>query len=199
LDKQAVADFIYSFSDLKQLKLTGMQPINKPERRKTFLNFLLLFAVCIIIIITTVFFSIQVPFKQNDQLRRDMSLVEKDREFSNKFMNEMSGISAMLDTINTKATKPELLDGQVSENIKKLNAMIDTDSIYNKPLYKNMVLSLADLSAAKKQLRELTGKDANIGELQKQKDDLSQQFEAAKNEILNLKQQIFMLQQQRPN
>lgn len=176
-----------------------MQPVNKKERRSAFINFLLLFLVCVAIIITTVFFSIQVPFKQNDQLRKDMTLVEKERDFSNNFMSEMAGISAMLDTINTKAQKPELLDGVVSENIKKLNVMVDGDSVYNKPMYKNVVLTLADLSAAKKQLRDLAGKDVNAGELQKQKEDVARQLEAAQNEILNLKQQIFMLQQQRSN
>ncbi len=92
-----------------------------------------------------------------------------------------------------------MLDGIVSENIKKLNVMVDADSVYNKAMYKNVVLTLADLSAAKKQLRELAGKDVNAGELQKQKEDVGRQLEAAQNEILNLKQQIFMLQQQRSN
>lgn len=176
-----------------------MQPTNTTERRKAFINFLLLFLVCILIIVTTVFFSIQVPFKQNEQLRTDMSMVVKEREFSNHFMNETSNISAMLDTINTKAQKPELLDGIISESIRKLNIMVDGDSVYNKPLYKNIVLTLADLSAAKKQLREQTGKDANAGELKKQNDDLSRRLDEAQNTILSLRQEIIVLQQQRGN
>lgn len=172
-----------------------MQPINTDERRNTFLRFLLLFLVSVVIITTTVFFSIQVPFKQNDQLRKDMTLVEKEHEFSNKFINEMAGINAMLDTINTKASRPDLLDGAITENIKRLNIMVDADSIYNKALYKNVVITLSDLSAAKKQLRELAGKDANVGELQRQKEELSRQYQTAQTEIMYLKNQL--LQQHR--
>lgn len=172
-----------------------MEPINRADRKKTFRNFLLLFILSIAIITTTIFFSIQVPFKQNDQLLTEMRIGAKDQEFSESFMNEMSGIAGMLDTINTKAQKPDLLDGQITENIKKLNVKVDADSAYHKNMYRSMVFVLSDLQTAKKQLRDKTGTDANAGDLRKQLDALNSDFNATKIENLNLKQQIFMLQQ----
>lgn len=172
-----------------------MQPLNKDERKKTFINFLLLFLLCIAIITTTIFFSIQVPFKQNDRLLREMRSYVKEKEFSTAFMTEMSEIAGMLDTINTKALKPDLLDGSITESIKKLNLKIDADSANDKSLYRRVVFILSDIQAAKKQLRDITGKDVNADDLRKQIEGLNSNLEAAKLENLNLKQQIFMLQQ----
>jgi hypothetical protein len=172
-----------------------MQPLNKSDRKKAFTNFLPLFLLCIIIITTTIFFSLQVPFKQNERLLKEMRSYVKEREFSTDFMTQMSDIAGMLDTINTKALKPDLLDGRITESIKKLNLKIDADSASDKTLYRSVVFVLSDIQTAKKQLREITGKDLNADELRKQIEGLNNTLDAAKIENLNLKQQIFMLQQ----
>ena len=172
-----------------------MDPLNKADRKKAFTNFFLLFLLCLVIITTTIFFSLQVPFKQNDRLLKEMRTYVKEREFSTDFMTQMSEIAGMLDTINTKATKPDLLDGRITENIKKLNLKIDADSASDKTLYRSVVFVLSDIQTAKKQLRDITSKDLNADELRKQIETLTSTLDAAKIENLNLKQQIFLLQQ----
>ena len=172
-----------------------MQPINTNDRKRAFINFLLLFLLCIIIITATIFFSIQVPFKQNEQLRRELRTVTREREFSSDFTTQMADIAGMLDTINTKALKPDLLDGRITESIKRLNLKIDADSASDKTMYRSVVFILSDIQTAKKQLRDMTGKDLNADDLRKQIEGLNSTLDAAKMENLNLKQQIFMLQQ----
>jgi hypothetical protein len=110
-------------------------------------------------------------------------------------MAEMSNIAGMLDTINTKATKPDLLDGSITEGIKRLNAKIEVESVSDKDFYNNMVFLLSDIQSAKKQLRENTGKDQNVDALRQQIESLNSSLDAAKIENLNLKQQVFLLQQ----
>ena len=56
---------------------------------------------------------------------------------------------------------------------------------------------LSDIQSAKKQLREITGKDTDADQLRKQIDALNSNLDAARIENLNLKQQIFLLQQRR--
>lgn len=174
-----------------------MQPLNKTTRKKTFNNFLLLFLLCLTIITTTIFFSFQAPIKQNDRLLKDMRSYVKDKEFSRAFMSEMSDIAGKLDTINTKAAKPDLLDGNITESIKKLNGKIDEESTTDKAFYSSMVFLLSDIQSAKKQLRENTGKDLNADELRQQIESLKSTLDGAKIENLNLKQQVFLLQQQK--
>lgn len=172
-----------------------MQPINKNERKKAFTNFLVLFLVSIIIITTTVFSSIQVPFKENDQLLREKGIMERERAFEDKFINGVAGITSMLDTINTKAAKPDFLDAEISKNITELNSSVDAEAARNKIFYKTTLLSLDELRRSKKQLRDLVNKDLNVGEMQKQNQELSDRLEQAKNTIEEQRKTIHDMQQ----
>lgn len=172
-----------------------MQPINKDDRRKAFINFLLLFILSTGIIIAIVFFSIQVPFKQNEQLTKQIGDFQKERDFSQNFFIQMSAISNMLDSINTKSLRPDLLDGDITEAIKKLNSKVNTDSAGNRNIYANVVQMLADMQSSKKQLRDRTGKDDNINDLKKTIDDLSNKLNQSLYREANLTQQIINLSQ----
>lgn len=173
-----------------------MQPVNKSERTKAFVNFLLLFLLSLAIILSTVFFSVQVPFKQNKELRSQNNIVQRDRVFTADFLNGMSGIVRMLDTINT-SPKPDLLDGEISESLKRLNAKVNADSAYDKNLYLNVVQNMYDLQIAKKQLRELTAKDYSANDLYKQIEDYRARLELCENTKNSLIQQINIMNQRK--
>ncbi|MEO6818178.1 MAG: type VI secretion system TssO [Ginsengibacter sp.] len=172
-----------------------MQPINKDDRRKAFISFLLLFLLSTGLIILIVFFSIQVPFKQNEQLTKQMSAYQKERDFSQNFFIKMSDINNMLDSINTKSQRPDLLDGDITEAIKKLNSEVNSDSTDNKNIYANVVQVMSDLQSSKKQLRERTGTDDNINELKKTVDDLSAKLNQSLYREASLTQQIINMSQ----
>lgn len=172
-----------------------MQPLNKEERRKAFVSFLLLFILTTGIIVALVFFSIQVPFKQNDLLSKQMAEVQKEREFSQNFFVLMSDINGMLDTINTKSTRPDLLDGDITESIKKLNVKANSDSTGNKNIYANVVQILADLQSSKKQLRQAVGNNDNVEELKRTINDLSTKLNQSLYREANLTQQIINFNQ----
>ena len=117
-----------------------MRPINQEERRKAFMNFLLVFLICIAIIITTVFFSIQVPFQRNDQLEKQMTKIEKERDFSRNFSRSLGQINNMLDSINSKTDNPDILNSKISSSIATLGASVDADSLSEKVLYQTVLL-----------------------------------------------------------
>ncbi|MEO6328782.1 MAG: type VI secretion system TssO [Ginsengibacter sp.] len=166
-----------------------MQPTNTSQRTKAFLNFLLLFILSIGIIITTVFFSIEVPFKQNNDLRKQINIVQRDRVFSSNFLTEMSGIIAMLDSVNN-TSRPDFLDGQISENINKLSSKVNADSVYDKNLYMSIMQNLVDFQLAKKQLREVTSKADDVNDLKRQNEELRTRLDDSKAQINNLMIQL---------
>lgn len=145
-----------------------MQPKNKDDRRKAFINFLLLFLLCMAIILTTVFFSVRVPFTENDKLRAKMEMIDKEREFTNKFTTQMIGVSRMLDSINkTSPQESILLEGRIENEISKLNAMV-TDTVYNKDLYINVVHNLGVLQQYLKEIRSKSDKDLDVNNFKAQ-------------------------------
>jgi hypothetical protein len=164
-----------------------MQPLNQAERRKAFINFILFFIITIAVVVTTVFFSVQVPFKQNALLREEIALVERERSFADAFVVKMSETMNKLDSVNLPDQKvPELVDGQIKDNLNKLNIMISNDSVSSKSMYQNVVLSLEDLRNTKKQLRDLSGKDVSISDYISQIDRLKSQLSQTEQQVTTL-------------
>jgi hypothetical protein len=162
-----------------------MQPKNIAERKRTFLNFLLLFFVSTVIIVLLAFSSTRVPLKQNSILQKQVEVADHEREFSKNFMNQMTGVMALLDTINT-IPNADLLDGQIATGISKLSVMVDMDSVYNKDFYRSIAQTLGDLQRAKKQLRKDTEAGTDINQLKKENENLNNQLvqcQDAKNQL----------------
>ncbi|MEO6231113.1 MAG: type VI secretion system TssO [Ferruginibacter sp.] len=147
-----------------------MEPKNKEERKKTFINFLLLFVACIAVLITMVFFSVRVPFSENDSMRKKMEVIDKEREFAALFTTQFINVSRMLDTINRTSPQEQVrLEGRVESAISKLDAMV-SDTTYNKDLYINAVHNLGDLQLYLKEIRSKSDKDLDINSYKEQLD-----------------------------
>ncbi|CAN5755730.1 hypothetical protein BH11BAC4_BH11BAC4_22270 [soil metagenome] len=168
-----------------------MQPSNNNERKKAFLNFLLLFVVSVILITATVFSGREVPFRQNNQLLRDMAVVQNEKLFSTEFFSRMNHIGTMLDSINKiQPQDASFLHNRIEQEITSLDMSVNTDSSDNKPYYKNIVLTLKDLSDSKKQLRDMNGKDLDKGALQEKIDALTEKNDELRSKTLTLQQQV---------
>ena len=62
-------------------------------------------------------------------------------------------VTSALDSLD-KITTPEALDPQITGNIAKLVQMIETDSVQNKGLYRQIALTLTSLHTAKIEKRQ---------------------------------------------
>ncbi|MEP7108444.1 MAG: type VI secretion system TssO [Ferruginibacter sp.] len=157
-----------------------MQPSNTPERKRAFIIFLLLFVVSAGMVILLAFSSVQVPLKQNQQLREQMDNADKDREFSKKILDQMTDIINMLDSINKKAPNPEILNGEISDRLSKMNLTVNEDSAYNKELYHNVFFILSELQTARKDMRRCTATGDEIAMWKKKYEDVNNQLEEYK-------------------
>ncbi|MCW3105916.1 MAG: hypothetical protein JWQ09_422 [Segetibacter sp.] len=169
-----------------------MEPLNQPQRRKAFINFLIFFTITAILIIATVFLSVQVPFKQNDQLREQMSRVEKEKDFTEVFLNKMNATNNLLDSLDKKDGNVDLIDGKIKEKLTDMDAMIEKDSLAVKDLYQNIVANLSQIHAAKKELRDATSKDASLGDLKQQISQLKDDLARSQNNVVILQTQLAM-------
>lgn len=174
-----------------------MRPLNQKERSKALTNFLILFSITIAIVIAAVFFSIEVPFTQNKQLRDQMDVVAKERDFSEKFVAKMGETMNLLDSVNKNGvSSPEIIDNKIKSNVADMSGMIDNDSISQKNLYKTIVNTFGELRLAKKDLRDVSGKDANLTALQKENADLRTNYQQALDRYAQLQQILSMQQRQ---
>lgn len=161
-----------------------MKPLNAAERSQAFRNFLIFFIITVGVIIAAVFFSIQVPFKENDQLRAAASTAEKQRVSTELFADKMETTIKLLDSVNLAGVQSELIDGDIDENLKSMKAMVRSDSSFQeKTLFNYIVDNFYDLKNAKKQLRDASGKDATFGELTRQNEELQNRIQRANNDL----------------
>jgi uncharacterized coiled-coil DUF342 family protein len=171
-----------------------MKPINAPERRKSFITFLLFYLLTTALIVTAVFFGMRVPFKQNQRLNDQIAVYDKERAFSETFNTRASEIKSLLDSVNRAGVQAELVDGKISENLSRLNNMIDNEGTSIKKPYQDIVQNYADLQAAKKQLRDASGKDANLSQYLQQIEMLKSDLNQSRSEANALRLQIMSMQ-----
>ena len=163
-----------------------MKAINQAERQKAFLSFLLFFAITIVVVITIVFFSIQVPFRQNDQLREQMTRIENEKIFLSGFKTKMEETMSLLDS-TTRVDNPILLDTRITRNISEMDAMIN-DSISMKNIYSHITEILVGIQTAKQQVRKAAGNEAVIADLKQKAIDLKSDLDkcqTANNNFIN--------------
>lgn len=135
-----------------------MKPLNRVERSNAFLHFLLFFLLTISVIIAVAFFSIDVPFRQAEQLREQMSVMESRNNFSDSFayamkeaVNELHKYDVK-DDVNVPAAA---IRQRVEFKISKMNNLIGDVPQSDTSIYALVVQSLRDLNEAKTKIKRL--------------------------------------------
>lgn len=171
-----------------------MQPKNSGERKKGFISFLLLFLLSTAIIVLLAFSSTQVPLKHNTMLQKQIEVSDHEKEFSKNFMQKMTGVVSLLDTINTVGvSNPDLIDGQISTAVGKLSGTAESDSVYNKEFYVAVTQLLVDLQRAKRQLRMNAGAGTDIDKCNQLNESLNNQLEQVKSKRDELQLKVMEL------
>jgi hypothetical protein len=136
-----------------------MKPINRAERNNAFLGFLLLFLTTIGIVLTTVFFSIKVPFQENELLRSKLKVIQIEKNLSDSFRVEMDRTLNELAKFDSKKGSATTTNRNVELQIKKMGRLVNNRSNLiseeDKIIYELVLQNLADLNDAKMRIRNL--------------------------------------------
>ena len=62
-----------------------MEALNKKERNDAYASFLVFFLLTAALLLLAVFFAYQVPFKENERLRKQLKKYDHENEFMNTF------------------------------------------------------------------------------------------------------------------
>ena len=147
-----------------------MKPVNSTERKKAFYNFLIFFSITIAVLVTGLLFSFQVPFKENNKLRKEMDIAENEKSFLQLYEIKMQETMNLLDSVNLAANVYRY-DNAINNNIKAMNAML-TDSVKVKGLCSKILDNLKNLQVAKEQLRTVNNSSALLEKKDKEIEQL---------------------------
>lgn len=132
-----------------------MKPSNQAERSSAFVNFLLLFSVTIALVVAVIFFSIKVPFRQNEQLRQRMADMQNEREFSDAFTGVLKEAVDELNKIEERK-EPLLATAQrVQFRVDRMNRLIKEIPDEDNSIYALVAQTVEDLNNAKVRIRRL--------------------------------------------
>lgn len=160
-----------------------MQPLNQAERRKAFFNFLLFFLITSAFIISAVFFSIQVPAMENQQLRKKVEDIEREKDFNERFLQNVNETKILLDSLDKPESNVQLVDAKVATKLNQMQEMLN-DSLGSFILYQDFIENIARLHTAKKELRTALSKDDSMGELQDQVRNLQSELQSYRTQLL---------------
>ena len=140
-----------------------MKPLNRAERNNTFLGFLLLFLITICIVITVVFFSIKVPFSENERLRSKVLVMQHENDLSDSFKVAMNETMNELTKFDLKDKSAIVTYRSVQLKIDKMGRIVkkmsDEKSNDEKSIYDLVIQNIADLNDAKLKVSNLEQKN----------------------------------------
>jgi Type VI secretion system, TssO len=148
-----------------------MTPLNQPERKKAFINFLIFFAITVGLVVAAVLFSVEVPFSQNKKLMAESELTNYEKNFANDFKKIMDttiiGLDAMLLPENKNTV--DLINGRVGDNIDLLRKMAENDKVItNRGFYSIIVTTLSNYRTSKQELLKMNNMQNAIQQMQNQ-------------------------------
>ncbi len=161
-----------------------MKPKNVKERRNSFFKFLLLFLVTVGTIVTAVYFNFKVPSKENELLKDQAKVIEKEIDFQSDFSEQMESIKRMIDSLETPGVNIPFQNNLISKKLVNLQEKIPVkDSTYRYDMYTNIVSLFAELQETKDKLRDLKDAEMTIQEYKEALDNCKQDYKEVQRDL----------------
>ncbi|MGS0528312.1 type VI secretion system TssO [Zobellia nedashkovskayae] len=132
-----------------------MEILNKKERTSSFLLFLLMFAITVGILFTAFFYSYKLPWKENAVLRKENKKMQYEFLYQKKFINTLEDVDKQIDSLDTVKEGWFFVEQSIIKNLIDLRSDIPKDSLDNRSMYENLVLTYNKLVDAKRDLKQV--------------------------------------------
>lgn len=160
-----------------------MEILNKKERVSSFLLFLLMFAVTVGIIFVAVFFSYKLPWKENEILRAENARIQYEFRYQKKFIQELEKVDVLIDSLDNTREGYFFLEQSINADLIDIKSDIPKDSLEDKSMYENLILTYKKLMDAKRDLKQVENAKNEI-------DDLNDQVRDYEKEITQLEKAL---------
>ncbi|HEA21175.1 hypothetical protein LCGC14_2743860 [marine sediment metagenome] len=160
-----------------------MEILNKKERTNSFLLFLLMFVITVGILFSAFFFSYKLPWKENAMLRTENQKIRYEFLFQKKFIKNLEQVDNLIDSLENTREGYFFLEQSINAELINIKCDIPKDSLDDKSMYENLVLTYKKLMDAKRDLKQVENAKKEI-------DDLSEQLNESEKEIGQLEKAL---------
>lgn len=168
-----------------------MEVLNKKERKKAFVAFVLFFALTVGVLLTALWFNIYFPFKENGLLKRENARIQKEMQVQDQFSFQLEKVKAAVDSIGHISTgyKDDFFNEKLALSIlADMYKQIPKDTLRNKNMYHNTILAYKELIDAKKQIKQLTIHQRTMDSLSTINKTLKEEYDKIKVDLEVCKQ-----------
>ena len=165
-----------------------MEVLNKRQRNNAYLFFVLFFLITVAILITAVFFNAYFPFKENSLLKAENARMKKEMEIQNKFSFQLEKVKAAVDSIGMPKQNDFFNEKLALSTLADMYKQLPKDTLKNKNMYNNTIMTYKDLIDAKKQVKQLSGNYVLMDSLSTIIKTLKQEYDKMKIDLEVCKQ-----------
>ncbi len=142
-----------------------MEVLNKQERQKAFLAFLIVFILTVTVILIAASFNFYMPKAENKVLKSDNEKLKKEMEYQTNFAVKIDSVRTVIDSINAPKQDNDFQQRLANVILADIYQKLPKDSINNKKMYNNIILAYKQIIDYKKEIRSLCTSCRSVSDL----------------------------------
>jgi hypothetical protein len=165
-----------------------MEVLNKKQRSSAYWFFVLFFIITVALLITAVFFNAYFPFKENSLLKSENTKMKKDMETQAKFSFQLEKVKAAVDSMGVQGQNDFFNEKLALSILADMYKQLPKDTLKNKVMYNNTIMTFKDLIDAKKEIKQLSGNQITMDSLSSINKTLKEEYDKMKTDLEVCKQ-----------
>ncbi|WP_291913699.1 type VI secretion system TssO [Chitinophaga sp. CB10] len=161
-----------------------MKPLNRSERKKSLLLFLLLYVISVVLLFTGIFFHYEAPVLENRILRDELLYQESQQQLRDSFMSRLSSVKKELMAVNEPGNNAVYTDQVIAATLAGMRTMAPASNP-NFIFYDDIIQCCLQLQQCKQQLRESSQSQQIMLTLKAENATLLQQLESRTRDLDN--------------
>ncbi|WP_426478064.1 type VI secretion system TssO [Chryseobacterium sp. CBSDS_008] len=160
-----------------------MEILNKKERLRAFLFFILFFLVAVFTLVAGLFFNTYFPFKENSLLKAENNTLKKEMDIQDHFSFQLEKVKFAVDSIGVQGKNDFFNENLALSLLTDMYQQLPKDSIKNEVMYSNIIMGYKDLVDRKKEIKRLSLVGKNIDSLRAINKILKQEYDKIKTDL----------------
>ncbi|MBT2623744.1 type VI secretion system TssO [Chryseobacterium sp. ISL-6] len=160
-----------------------MEILNKKERFRAFLFFILFFLISVFTLVTGLFFNTYFPFKENVLLKAENKKLNKEMGIQDQFSFQLEKVKAAVDSIGVPGKNDFFNENLALSLLADMYKQLPKDSIKNEIMYNNTIIGYKDLVDRKKEMKRLSSNGKEVDSLLTLNKILKQEYDKIKTDL----------------
>ena len=160
-----------------------MEVLNKKERWRAFVFFILFFLIAVFTLVIGLFFNTYFPFKENTLLKAENNTLKREMGIQDRFSFQLEKVKTAVDSIGVPGKNDFFNENLALSLLSDMYKQIPKDSIKNEIMYNNTIIAYKDLVDRKKEMKRLSSTGKAVDSLLTINKILKQEYDKVKTDL----------------